>query len=94
MDQTIALFGHKDQCYGNGAELHTERNSNMKRKEERAGSIWLKTDRTGLGVLLPQTVSSSMGLAGKQSKKQKTADEGGEPGQRAGCRVGWLCSSE
>lgn len=29
-----------------------------------------RTPRTDLGVLLPQTVSSSMGLAGKQSKKQ------------------------
>jgi hypothetical protein len=45
LDQAIALSGREDQCYGNGSELHTERNSNKRRKEERAGSIWLKTDK-------------------------------------------------
>ena len=37
LDQAIALSGREDQCYGNGSELHTERNSNKRRKEERAG---------------------------------------------------------
>lgn len=55
-----SLIWPQNQCYGSGTELHTKRNSNMRRKEERTGSIWQKqTSRTSLGVLLLQAVSST-----------------------------------
>lgn len=49
-----------------------------------------QTPRTGLGVLLPQTMSSSMGLAGKHSKKQNQQMRAGSWDSGAG----WLCSGE
>lgn len=95
MDQAIAVSGCEDQCYGSGAELHTERDSNVRRKEERAGSIWLKTDE------LPEPAWVSFccsefyhGLSRQAIYDAKPADEGREPGQHAGSRAGWLCSSE
>lgn len=65
----------------------TERNSNMRRKEGRAGSIWLKTDKIPeqAWVSFCQTVSSSMGLAGKQSKKEGAGQT--QAAELAGCAV-------
>lgn len=53
-------------------ELHTEKQQSEEegRKNRKHLAEDRQTLRTGLAVLLPQTMSSSMGLAGKHSKKQ------------------------